>query len=71
MAVIQADVTLVGGGIMSATLAMLLHRLDPQLQICMVEQLGDVALESSAASMPYWPSLKAVMGGCMPWHSIG
>ena len=33
MAVIQADVTLVGGGIMSATLAMLLHRLDPQLHI--------------------------------------
>jgi len=49
MAAIQADVTLVGGGIMSATLAMLLHRLDPQLHICMVEQLGDVALESSAA----------------------
>lgn len=49
MAAIQADVTLVGGGIMSATLAMLLHRLDPKLQICMVEQLGDVALESSAA----------------------
>ena len=49
MAAIQADVTLVGGGIMSATLAMLLHRLDPKLHICMVEQLGDVALESSAA----------------------
>ena len=43
------DAVLVGGGIMSATLAMLLHRLDPQLHICMVEQLGDVALESSAA----------------------
>ena len=41
MAAIQADVTLVGGGIMSATLAMLLHRLDPKLHICMVEQLGD------------------------------
>lgn len=49
MASIQADITLVGGGIMSATLAMLIHRLDPALHICMVEQLGDVALESSQA----------------------
>jgi len=49
MASLQADVTLVGGGIMSATLAMLLHRLDPTMHICMIEQLGDVAQESSAA----------------------
>ena len=49
MAAIQADVTLVGGGIMSATLAMLIHRLDPKLHICMLEQLPDVAMESSAA----------------------
>ncbi|WP_409422753.1 malate dehydrogenase (quinone) [Pseudaeromonas sp. ZJS20] len=49
MASLQADVTLVGGGIMSATLAMLLHRLDPSLHICMIEQLADVAQESSAA----------------------
>ncbi|MGL4207502.1 MAG: malate dehydrogenase (quinone) [Aeromonadaceae bacterium] len=48
MASIHADVTLVGGGIMSATLAMLIHRLDPSLHICMLEQLSDVALESSA-----------------------
>ncbi len=45
----QADVLLVGGGIMSATLAMLLHQLDANLHICMVEQLDDVALESSEA----------------------
>ena len=45
----QTDVLLVGGGIMSATLGMLLHQLDPSFRIVMVEQLGDVALESSAA----------------------
>ncbi|SDK09904.1 malate dehydrogenase (quinone) [Methylophilus rhizosphaerae] len=49
MATTDIDVLLVGGGIMSATLAILLHRLDPQLHICMVEQLEDVALESSDA----------------------
>ncbi len=49
MAAMQADVTLVGGGIMSATLAMLIHRLDPALHIVMPEQLPDVALESSDA----------------------
>ena len=49
MASIQADVTLVGGGIMSATLAMLLHRLNPAWHICMIEQLPDVAQESSQA----------------------
>lgn len=49
MARTDIDVLLVGGGIMSATLAVLLHRLDPTLHICMVEQLADVALESSDA----------------------
>lgn len=49
MATTDLDVLLVGGGIMSATLAVLLHRLDPTLHICMVEQLEDVALESSDA----------------------
>lgn len=43
------DVLLVGGGIMSATLGMLLQQLDPALNITMVEQLADVALESSDA----------------------
>lgn len=49
MASTHTDILLVGGGIMSATLAVLLHRLDPTLHICMVEQLDSVALESSAA----------------------
>lgn len=49
MASTHTDILLVGGGIMSATLAILLHRLDPELHICMVEQLEDVALESSDA----------------------
>jgi len=45
----DTDVLLVGGGVMSATLGMLLHQLDPSLSIVMVEQLSDVAMESSAA----------------------
>lgn len=49
MASMETDILLVGGGIMSATLAILLHRLDPALHICMIEQLDDVALESSDA----------------------
>lgn len=46
---LETDVLLVGGGIMSATLGALLHKLDPNLSITMVEQLADVALESSDA----------------------
>ncbi len=46
---IEADVLLVGGGIMSATLGTLLQELDPTLGITMIEQLDDVALESSDA----------------------
>lgn len=46
---IETDILLVGGGIMSATLGVLLHQLDPALNITMVEQLPDVALESSDA----------------------
>ena len=45
----ETDVLLVGGGIMSATLGVLLHQLDPSLHITMVEQLPDVAMESSNA----------------------
>ena len=45
----EVDVLLVGGGIMSATLGMLLQQLDPSLSITMVEQLAEVALESSDA----------------------
>ncbi len=43
------DVLLVGAGIMSATLASLLNQLNPNLSIHLVEQLSDIALESSDA----------------------
>jgi malate dehydrogenase (quinone) len=46
---VETDVLLVGGGIMSATLGVLLQQLDPTLNITMIEQLDDVALESSDA----------------------
>lgn len=46
---VETDVLLVGGGIMSATLGSLLRALDPHLSITMVEQLPEVALESSGA----------------------
>lgn len=46
---IETDILLVGGGIMSATLATLLQQLDSSLSMTMVEQLDDVALESSGA----------------------
>ena len=44
------DAVLVGAGIMSATLASLLHALDPGLRLLMVEGLEAPALESSAAA---------------------
>ncbi|SFM62715.1 malate dehydrogenase (quinone) [Marinobacter zhejiangensis] len=47
MAAIQADVVLVGGGVMSATLGMMLRQLDPSLDIIMVERLDHVAHEST------------------------
>jgi len=43
------DAVLVGGGIMGATLAVLLHELDPELRLLMLERLDQPALESSAA----------------------
>ena len=43
------DVVLVGAGIMSTTLATLLHELDPGLRLLLVERLEGAALESSAA----------------------
>jgi malate dehydrogenase (quinone) len=46
---LETDVLLVGGGIMSATLGMLLQQLAPTLRVTMVEQLPEVALESSDA----------------------
>ncbi|WP_262895619.1 malate dehydrogenase (quinone) [Chryseobacterium paridis] len=43
------DVVLIGGGIMSATLATLLHEFDPNLEIAIFERLGRFAKESTAA----------------------
>jgi len=45
----DVDVVLVGAGIMSATLAYLLHQLDPNLNIIMLEQSDAIASESSNA----------------------
>ncbi len=45
----QFDVVMVGAGIMSATVATLLHLLDPDLRIAIVERLNDCAQESSMA----------------------
>jgi malate dehydrogenase (quinone) len=47
MAVKQADVVLVGGGVMSATLGMMLRQLDPSMKIVMLERLDHVAHEST------------------------
>ncbi|WP_129141581.1 malate dehydrogenase (quinone) [Modicisalibacter coralii] len=43
------DVVLVGGGVMSATLATLLHELEPTARIEVVERLDSIASESSFA----------------------
>lgn len=43
------DIVLIGGGIMSVTLAAMLHQLDPKLDIAIFERLGRFAKESSAA----------------------
>lgn len=43
------DVVLIGGGIMSATLGVMLTVLDPQCRIAMLERRSDVATESSGA----------------------
>ena len=47
MTVKHADVLLVGGGVMSATLGVMLSQLDPSLKIIMVERLDHVAHEST------------------------
>lgn len=41
------DVAIIGSGIMSATLAVLLHRLDPRLQIQMIEVTEETSQEAS------------------------
>lgn len=43
----EPDVVLIGGGIMSATLGVLLNQLDPTLKIQIVEALAEVAKEST------------------------
>ncbi len=43
------DAILVGAGIMSSTLAVLLHELDPNLRLLIVERLSSAGLESSCA----------------------
>ncbi len=43
----QYDAVLIGGGVMSATLATLLHQVEPTWRIAVVERLGQVAQESS------------------------
>ena len=43
----EADVVLIGGGVMSATLGTILHELNPGLRIQIVEALAEVAKESS------------------------
>ncbi len=43
------DAVLIGAGIMSSTLAVLLHELEPQMNILIVERLNGAALESSSA----------------------
>ena len=43
------DLICVGGGIMSANLALMAKMLKPDLSILILERLGDVAQESSAA----------------------
>ncbi|AAP99464.1 MULTISPECIES: malate:quinone oxidoreductase [Prochlorococcus] len=43
------DAVLIGAGIMSSTLAVLLHELDPEMRILIVERLEAPALESSSA----------------------
>ncbi len=45
--IIKTDILLVGAGIMSATLGMLLKQLNPQLNITMIEKLESIAGESS------------------------
>ena len=47
--ILKADVVLIGAGIMSATLSMLLKQLSPQLSIQIFERLDSAAAESSDA----------------------
>ncbi len=44
---IKKDIVCIGGGVMSVTLAKLLHELDPKMDITIYEKLASCALESS------------------------
>src|SRR3989338_2306044 len=46
---IETNIVLIGGGIMSATLGVLLKELDPSLRMEVVERLSDLTGESSHA----------------------
>src|SRR4051812_2488546 len=46
---LQPDIILIGAGIMSATLGVLLKELDPGISIAIFERLDEVAAESSDA----------------------
>ena len=46
MEVKKYDLICIGGGIMSATLAVLLKKIDPNLDIVILERLDSVAKES-------------------------
>jgi len=45
----QYDIILIGAGIMSATLATLIHKLQPDWKICIIERADTVSIESSDA----------------------
>jgi malate dehydrogenase (quinone) len=64
------DVVLIGAGIMSATLAVILKELDPKLKIEIHEVLGTEAQESSNAwnnaGTAYWFTVSCTQVS-MPW----
>ncbi len=67
MAVRQADAVLVGGGVMSATLGMILKQLDPTMDIVLVERLDHIA-RSEKIHKPY-PAPELCLGRkrrCLP-----
>jgi malate dehydrogenase (quinone) len=45
---IECDVVMIGAGVMSATLATFLKKLNPEMKIHVFEKLGEIAAESSA-----------------------
>src|SRR5260370_28492775 len=45
----EADIVLIGAGIMSSTVGVFLKELEPSFSIAMIERLEDCALESSEA----------------------